>query len=389
MSDYESDEEPTVADETVLNKYKLAGEICHNVLKELMQKCIPGANIIELCEHGDKRIVEETSKLFKKEKEMKKGVAFPTTVSVNNVICHYSPISGEENFMEELNDGDLVKVDLGAHIDGFASVIGHTFVVGASVDNKVTGRKADVIVAANVAAEVARRLIKPGNENYTVTDMISKAVADFNCKPVQGVQSHLLRKLIFDGDKAIVLNPDDEHKKGVEKCSFEMYEAWVVDIVISSGAGKAKEHQARPTVFKKNETLYHLKMKASRKFYSEVSTKFQEYPFNIRSVEDIKSARYAVTECATHNVITPMPVLVEKDNEFVAQFKFTAVLMPNGLMKITGLPFDASLYKSEFKVKDAEVKEIMTQPVKSTGGKKKKGGSGEAKPAAVAAVSKA
>lgn len=85
-----------------------------------------------------------------------------------------------------------------------------------------------------------------------------------------------------------------------------------------------------------------------------------------------------------------MPVLVEKDSEFVAQFKFTAVLMPNGLMKITGLPFDASLYKSEFKVKDAEVKEIMAQPVKSTGGKKKKGGCGEGKPAAAtAAVSKA
>lgn len=121
MSDYESDEEPTVADETVLNKYKLAGEICHSkyiifnntflaVLKELMKKCVPGAKIVEICEHGDNRIVEETSKLFKREKEMKKGIAFPTTISVNNVICHYSPISGEENFMEELSDGDLVKM---------------------------------------------------------------------------------------------------------------------------------------------------------------------------------------------------------------------------------------------------------------------------------------
>lgn len=110
-------------------------------------------------------------------------------------------------------------------------------------------------------------------------------------------------------------------------------------------------------------------------FYSEVATKFQEYPFNIRSVEDIKSARYAVTECASHNVITQMPVLVEKDNEFVAQFKFTAVLMPNGLMKTTGLPFDSSVYKSDFKTKDAEVKEVLIQPVKSSGGKKKKGAS--------------
>ncbi|KAM7540318.1 hypothetical protein Aperf_G00000027630 [Anoplocephala perfoliata] len=373
MSDHESDEEPTVADETVLNKYKLAGEICHCILKELMQKCVPGAKIVELCEFGDQRILEETSKLFKKEKEMKKGIAFPTTICVNNVICHYSPINGEDCFIEELRDDDLVKINLGAHIDGFASVIGHTFVIGASVEKKVTGRKADAVVAANVAAEVAKRMIKPGNDNYQVADMIMRAVADFGCRPVQGVQSHLLKKLIFDGEKAMVLNPDEDHKRGVEKCSFEMYEAWVVDIVVSTGTGKSKEHEARTTIFKKNETLYHLKMKASRKFYNEVATKFQEYPFNIRSAEDIKSARYAVTECAQHNVITPMPVLVEKDNEFVAQFKFTAVLMPNGLMKITGLPFDSSVYKSDFKTKDVEVKEVLIQPVKSSGGKKKKG----------------
>lgn len=71
---------------------------------------MPGAKIIQLCEYGDMRILEETAKLFKKEKEMKKGIAFPTTISVNNVICHYSPITGEENVIEELKDADLVKM---------------------------------------------------------------------------------------------------------------------------------------------------------------------------------------------------------------------------------------------------------------------------------------
>ncbi len=32
MSDYDSDEEPTASDETVLNKYKLAGEIAQSRL---------------------------------------------------------------------------------------------------------------------------------------------------------------------------------------------------------------------------------------------------------------------------------------------------------------------------------------------------------------------
>merc|ERR1719391_388557 len=113
-------------------------------------------------------------------------------------------------------------------------------------------------------------------------------------------------------------------------------------------------------------------MKASRKFHSEVSTKFQEYPFNLRAVEDMKSALIAVTECCNHNVITPMPVMIERESEFVAQFRFTVVLMPNGLMKITGLPFDAGLYKSDLKTKDADVKSLLSQSIKTSGGKKKK-----------------
>jgi hypothetical protein len=42
--------------------------------------------------------------------------------------------------------------------------------------------------------------------------------------------------------------------------------------------------------------------------------------------------------------------------EFVAQFKFTLLLMPNGPMKITGLQFDETHYKSENSIQDEEIK---------------------------------
>ena len=41
--------------------------------------------------------------------------------------------------------------------------------------------------------------------------------------------------------------------------------------------------------------------------------------------------------------------------EYVAQFKFTVLLMPNGPMKITGLPFEASTFKSEHSITDVEI----------------------------------
>ena len=43
------------------------------ILKQVIEKCVDGANILEVCEFGDKLMSEETAKVYKKEKEMKKG----------------------------------------------------------------------------------------------------------------------------------------------------------------------------------------------------------------------------------------------------------------------------------------------------------------------------
>lgn len=75
---------------------------------------------------------------------------------------------------------------MGAHIDGFIAVVAHTIVVGASAGKKITGRKADVILAAHTASQAALRLMKIGNETYTITDAIQKVAESFKCKPVEG-----------------------------------------------------------------------------------------------------------------------------------------------------------------------------------------------------------
>ncbi len=40
----------------------------------------------------------------------------------------------------------------------------HTVVVGSSPSAKITGRKADILLAAHYASEAALRLMKPGTE---------------------------------------------------------------------------------------------------------------------------------------------------------------------------------------------------------------------------------
>jgi methionine aminopeptidase len=63
----------------------------------------------------------------------------------------------------ELAAGDLVRITLSAHIDGYIAQTGHTLSVGAVAEAPATGRKADVMTAAHTAIEVALRTIKDGN----------------------------------------------------------------------------------------------------------------------------------------------------------------------------------------------------------------------------------
>ena len=127
-----------------------------------MAKCVVGASVRELCVATDKRLEEETGKAFKKDKKVGKGIAFPCCISVNACICHFSPLKSDNDVV--LKAGDLVKLDLGAHIDGFIAVVAHSLAVGSSKDEKVKGRKADALLAAHLASEAALRLVKPGNE---------------------------------------------------------------------------------------------------------------------------------------------------------------------------------------------------------------------------------
>merc|ERR1719323_1730050 len=164
---------PTIADDLVVTKYKMAAEIVNKVLKEICDGCKPGTSVREMCMLGDSRLVEETSKAFKKDKKLVKGIAFPTCISANNCICHFSPLTTEPDVT--IADGAMV--------------------------------------AAHLASEAALRLVKPGNETYEVTETVSKIGEAFDCKPVEGMLSHQLEQNRIDGEKTIIQNPSEAQRK--------------------------------------------------------------------------------------------------------------------------------------------------------------------------------
>ncbi|XP_033101485.1 proliferation-associated protein 2G4-like [Anneissia japonica] len=362
------DEENTIAADLVVTKYKLAAGMVNAVLKHVMEKCVEGAIVLELCKEADKLLLEKTGSVYKKDKEIKKGIAFPVCISVNNCICHYSPLESEAPL--SLKTGDVVKIDLGAHVDGMIATVAHTLVVGSSLENKITGRKADVIKAAYYCSEAAQRMVKPGNKNSDVTSVVDKIAEAFKCKPVEGMLSHQLKKNVIDGEKSIIINPTDQQRKDHKECEFQVHDVYAVDVLVSTGEGKTREGDVKTSIYKVTGETYSLKSSTSRQLFAMFD---KNMPTCLRQYEQGESkARLGVVECVTHNLLQPYPVLFEKPGEFVAQFKFTTLLMPNAPIRITNGDLKPEVYESEYSIQDEEIKAILSVSTSRKAAKKKK-----------------
>ena len=105
----EEEEESFEKNPAILDKYRSAAIITSDALKFVIGLCVPGADIWEVCQKGDKKIEEEVGKVYtsKKSKVKEKGIAFPTCINVNEVCGHFSPLKDESR---KLVEGDLVKM---------------------------------------------------------------------------------------------------------------------------------------------------------------------------------------------------------------------------------------------------------------------------------------
>ncbi|MCD7464094.1 ERBB-3 BINDING PROTEIN 1 [Datura stramonium] len=339
MSDDEREErELDLTSPEVVTKYKSAAEIVNKALQLVLSECKPKAKIVDLCEKGDAFIKEQTGNMYKNvKKKIERGVAFPTCISVNNTVCHFSPLSSDETVLEE---GDILKIFLS----------GNFF----HMSNYVHGRNSDV------------------------TEAIQKVAAAYDCKIVEGVLSHQMKQFVIDGNKVVlsVSNPDTR----VDEAEFEENEVYSIDIVTSTGDGKPKLlDEKQTTIYKRAvDKSYNLKMKASRFIFSEISQKFPIMPFTARDLEE-KRARLGLVECVNHELLQPYPVLHEKPGDLVAHIKFTVLLMPNGSDRVTSHALQ-ELKPTKTTENEPEIKAWLALPVKSKkkgGGKKKKGKKGD------------
>ena len=83
-------------------------------LAKAVELAQPEADIYTICQTVDNFIEEEVKKVFasKKSKKLERGIAFPTCISVNHIMGHYSPLEDEST---QLQEGDMAKMYVDIH----------------------------------------------------------------------------------------------------------------------------------------------------------------------------------------------------------------------------------------------------------------------------------
>lgn len=171
--------------------------------------------------------------------------------------------------------------------------------------------------------------------------------------------------------KKIILAPGDGSKgEGIP----EVGDVWGVEMGVTLGSGKIKNFENRPTLHRRTALTYALKRPSSKKILNEVVKKFGTFAFSLRQLEDERDAKVGVVECVRGGVFRQYEVVGDKDGEPVARILETIAITKNGLQKLAAPPApDLSKLKTDKKITDEEVLEILRQPLaKETKSKSKK-----------------
>ena len=284
----------------VLEKYKKAGEICKEA-KELARKELKvGTKVLDLAEKIESFIKKKGAK-----------PAFPVNISINDIAAHYSPDIDDETVIKE---GDLVKVDIGVHVDGY---------IADSAFSVCVGEKSHVLITA--AEETLKEVLKAIRPEVTVEELstiIEEVVSSFDVNPIRNLAGHSLERYIQHGGLSIPNGKVPIKQKIKEGTAIGM------EIFTTTGEGWVKE--SSPTLIYRFLRPVPVRLRTSRLIMGFIVNNFQTLPFAkrwLRKIGSRASLELALRELVSKGAISEYPPLREKSGKPVAQAEETVIVL--------------------------------------------------------------
>ena len=293
-----------------IDNYTKAGKIASEVREIARTKNWIGKTLYEICETVENEIKVRGGKC-----------AFPVNTSLNEIAAHYT---AEPNDPKVLTDADLIKIDLGVQINGFIA----DTAVSISYDSEF-----DLLVkTAEESLKNAMSMVKEGVKSSDIGRTIERTVKQNGLVPIANLSGHSLEQYTIHAGKSI------PNIWSIGSFSLSINETYACEpfVTTSNGLGFVREGKIRNIfglVSRKK-----IKNEKANKLLDHIWKNFNMLPFALRWITkelDEKESRPLLDELVKNKIVRAYPVLIEANEQRVAQAEHTFIPTPTGAIITT------------------------------------------------------
>jgi len=300
-------EDLKLTDEAI-EKWREAGKITSRARELAASLVVPGARLEDVAERVEGFIRKQGAK-----------PAFPLNLSADHLAAHYSPdIDDPLRFVA----GQLVKVDIGAHVDGYPADSAMTVEVGGQ------RRYGDYVRASREALAAGVETIGPDVSLSKVGEAIELTVRAYGLRPISNLTGHLIRRNELHAGKSVP-------NVGGHKGDFaRVGEVFAIEPFATSGDGEVVNGE--PGNIYRFQGVRKVKDKDADRLQKAIAREHPSLPFAARWCRTLcDSPKKSVKALRSAGVLYAYPVLVEKAEGPVSQHEHTVIVAASGAQLIT------------------------------------------------------
>jgi methionyl aminopeptidase len=285
-----------------LESYRKAGKIASETLGWASKLVKPGVRLIEVADKVEERFAKEGV-----------GSAFPVNISINDAAAHYTP---KFNDVSVFTDKDIVKLDIGVHIDGYIADTATTI--------DLTGEYGKMMEANKKALDEAISLVKPGVSVSQIGQTVQGIINKAGYKPIENLTGHELKQYDLHAGLSIpnIKVPYDWQLKEGMVLAFEPF--------ATDGAGHVIE--SRNAEIYSVESERPTRMREARDLLKAVEDR-QGMPFASRwYAKDIPPVKLnlVLNQLVQSGILRAYPPLHDRNKGKVSQFEHTLIVTEDG-----------------------------------------------------------
>jgi methionyl aminopeptidase len=307
----------TTSNKIMMSREKLlqAGKIASEALVFTCGLVKPGASLRTLVEAGEAKI-----------RELGGRPAFPINISINHHAAHYTPSLEDDTTVPDLA---LVKVDLGAHIDGYIADNALTVLVGN--DEKLQ----TLIKSAESGLRAAIKKIRAGLRIWNVSRAISEAMRRLNTRPIENLTGHSIEMFNLHAGLSVPAVARASERFASPRLKEHMVVAIEPFATYSQNPRVENLEPGQIFGFARSRNPRNTKL---RSLFSRMKVKFAQLPFASRWMAEFVSEDQVYSTLNTlmnERCIHNYPVLGLRDGSFIAQAEHTMIVERNGCVVTT------------------------------------------------------